>query len=53
MLDAYIEAQQAMLAATGNLNNEGRAEFAVLLRNDASADDLRAAVRYRQRGVRP
>ena len=44
MLDAYLEAQQTMLAATGNLNNDGRAEFAVLLRDDASADEFRAAM---------
>ena len=44
MFDAYLEAQQNMLAATGNLNNDGRAEFAVLLRDSASADELRAAM---------
>ena len=44
MLDAYLEAQQAMLAATGNLNSDGRAEFAVLLRDGASAEELRAAM---------
>jgi hypothetical protein len=44
MLDAYLEAQQTMIAATSNLNNAGRAEFAVLLRDGASADELRAAM---------
>ena len=33
-----------MLAATGNLTADGRAEFAVLLADGASASDLRAAM---------
>jgi hypothetical protein len=44
MLQAYLDAQQTMLAATGNLAADGRAEFAVLLSDGASATDLRAAM---------
>ena len=43
-LDAWLGAQQAMLAATGNLNADGRAEFAVLLRDGANAEAFRAAL---------
>ena len=44
MLQTYLQAQQNMLAATGNLNADGRAEFAVLLSDGASPSDLRAAI---------
>lgn len=44
MLQAYLDAQQTMLEATGNLGADGRAEFAVLLRDGSSADDLRMAM---------
>jgi hypothetical protein len=44
MLQAYLDAQQTMLSATGNLNADGRAEFAVLLRDGSSAGDLRVAM---------
>ena len=42
-LDAWLGAQQAMLAATGNLNADGRAEFAVLLHDGATAAAFRDA----------
>ena len=44
MLQAYLDAQQSMLAASGNLTKDGRAEFAVLLSDGASASDLRTAL---------
>ena len=44
MLQAYLDAQQTMLEATGNLTADGRAEFAVLLRDGSSAGELRAAM---------
>jgi hypothetical protein len=44
MLQAYIDAQQSMLEASSNLTKDGRAEFAVLLGDGASAGDLRAAL---------
>ena len=44
MLQAYLDAQQSMLEATGNLTTDGRAEFAVLLRDGTSASELRAAM---------
>ena len=44
VFDAYVAAQQKMLAAAGNLTSDGRAEFAVLLAEDVSADALREAV---------
>jgi hypothetical protein len=43
MLQAYVDAQQTMLAASGNLTADGRAEFAVLLSDGVSAAELRAA----------
>jgi hypothetical protein len=44
MLQAYLDAQQSMLAASSNLTSDGRAEFAVLLSDDVSANDLRTAL---------
>jgi hypothetical protein len=44
LFQAYVDAQGKMLRAAGNLTADGRSEFAVLLRNDASADALRAAM---------
>ena len=44
LFQAYVDAQGRMLAAAGNLTADGRSEFAVLLRDGASADALRAAM---------
>ena len=44
VFDAYVAAQQKMLEAAGNLTSDGRAEFAVLLTEGASAEALRKAV---------
>jgi tetrahydromethanopterin S-methyltransferase subunit E len=44
LFQAYVDAQGKMLRAAGNLTADGRSEFAVLLRNDASADALRTAM---------
>jgi hypothetical protein len=43
-LRAYLDAQQAMLEATGNTNAAGQSEFAVLLHDGASANSLREAI---------
>ncbi len=43
-LDAYVAAQQKMLAATGNVTADGRSEFAVLLADGATAESLRGAM---------
>ena len=44
MLQAYLQAQQTMLEASSNRTADGRAEFAVLLSNGASAADIRTAM---------
>lgn len=41
---AYVQAQGKMLSAAGNLTADGRSEFAVLLRDGASAEALRTAM---------
>lgn len=41
---AYVEAQSKMLGAASNLTADGRSEFAVMLRDGATADDLRVAL---------
>ncbi len=43
-LRAYVDAQGAMLRAAGNVTADGRSEFAVLLRDGASAAALRQAL---------
>lgn len=44
LFQAYVDAQGKMLSAAGNLTADGRSEFAVLLRDGASAQALRAAM---------
>jgi hypothetical protein len=44
LFQAYVDAQARMLSAAGNLTADGRSEFAVLLRDGASADALRTAM---------
>jgi hypothetical protein len=41
---AYVQAQARMLSAASNLSADGRSEFAVLLRNDASVPAFRQAL---------
>jgi len=43
-LDAWLSAQQVMLEASGNLNADGRAEFAVLLADGITPAAFRAAL---------
>lgn len=46
-LEAYVEAQQAMLAASGNLTASGEAEFAVLLAEGTDATSFRESLAAR------
>lgn len=41
-LGAYVDAQATMLRASGNVTEDGRSEFAVLLADGATAQSLRA-----------
>ena len=44
LLQAYLEAQQTMLEASGNLRSDGRAGFAVMLNDGVDAEQLRVAM---------
>lgn len=44
LFQAYVDAQARMLSAAGNTTADGRSEFAVLLRDGASAQALRDAM---------